>query len=297
MRPSFDFRKALEERIPLLFDGALGTELIARGLSRGECPELWNLERPDELRAVARAYGEAGADVVTSNTFGASSVKLASYGAEDRAEEIARSGASLVREGLGDRGLVAGSMGPTGCFLAPLGPLERDEAFRVFSRQAAALAEGGADLILIETMTALEEARVALEAAKDATSLPVGVTMTFDETPRGWFTIMGVSPEEAARELSEADFLGTNCGNGMAGIIAIIEELTRHTKRPLLASANAGVPRLVDGEARYPEGPEDMAKDFERLRSAGATFIGGCCGTHPGTIAAFRRCLNGRDSS
>ena len=277
----------------LLFDGALGTELIERGLGRGDCPELWNLERAEVLRGIARDYAEAGADVVTSNSFGANEVKLGSHGLADRSDEISRAATRLVREAVGEEILVAGSMGPTGAFLEPLGPLTREACFACYARQARALAEGGADLILVETMTAVDEARIALDAAREATELPVGVTMTFDPSPRGWYTIMGVSPAECVAELASADFLGTNCGNGMEGVIEIIAALRAETTRPLLAQANAGVPRLVNGKAAYPEGPAEMTRSLDALLKAGATFVGGCCGTGPSTIASFRRWVKG----
>ena len=276
----------------LVLDGAWGTELARQGLPAGVAPETWNLERPDEVRAVAAAYVDAGADIILTNTFGGSRYKL--EGAGDVAE-INRAGAAISRQAAGDRALVFASVGPTGQFMAPLGTVTEEDMVSCFLEQTQALLAGGADAILIETMTDLEEAKAALHGAREAGAEVVAVSMTYDKGPAGYATMMGAKPEQAAAELQAAgaDVIGANCGAGIENMIEIVAAIRQATSRPIWAKPNAGLPELVDGETVFREGPEEMAAKLPRLVEAGATHVGGCCGTTPDHIRRFAEVVRG----
>lgn len=280
----------------LVSDGAWGTFLQAKGLKPGDCPESWNLGQPDAVRAIAEAYLQAGADVVETNSFGGNRIKLQRYGLADRAYDINREAARLSRQAAGSGHLVFGSVGPTGKLLL-MGEVTTDEMYECFREQARALEEGGADAILIETMTDLEEAKLAIWAARENTGLEVGCTMTFDRTVSGEYrTIMGVSPAEMVRELVDAGahMLGTNCGNGMSDMIPIVREIRReHATVPVIVHANAGVPVYRDGATVFPESAEEMAGKVVELIEAGANIIGGCCGTTPEHIRRIAEVVHG----
>jgi 5-methyltetrahydrofolate--homocysteine methyltransferase len=281
----------------LLGDGALGTQLFARGLVLGEPPESWNLTRPEALEEVARGYLDAGADLITTNTFGGSPLKLARHGLEGRVAKINRAAVAAVRrarDASGRRAFVFGSIGPCGSLLQPYGDADPDAVRSGYETQIRVLAEAGVDAIGVETMTDLTEATLAVRAAKAvAPGLPVLATMTFDRTPRGFFTIMGVTIARAAAGLHEAgaDVVGSNCGNGIEAMVEIAREFRRHTPRPLLIQSNAGLPEIVDGQTVYRETPEFMAEKARELIAIGVSVIGGCCGTTPEHIAALRRIL------
>ncbi len=279
----------------LVGDGAIGTMLIERGLPTGECPEKWNLGKPEVLEEIAALYVEAGADLVETNTFGGSPLKLAPYGLDDRTEEINIKAVRAARRAAGDRALVALSCGPTGRMLKPHGDTEPDEIAAAFERQLAAVVDEGVDLICIETMTDLVEATLAIRAAQSVSpATPVCATMTFDRTPRGFFTIMGVSIEQAAAGLADAgaDIVGSNCGNGIENMIAIAAEFRKQTSLPLVIQSNAGLPEIRNGRAVYTESPEFMAEKSRQLLDIGVNIIGGCCGTTPEHIAAIRRIVD-----
>ncbi len=283
---------ALAKRKLLLSDGAWGTMLQDQGLAPGECPELWNIDHPDRVRKVADAYLAVGCEVILSNTFGGSRYKLKKFGLENRVAEINRAGARISVEAAGDRAVVAASVGATGEFLEPYGDVLEEEMAEVFREQIAALVEGGVRALCIETMTSIEEAVLAVRAAKQVDpGLDVVCTMTFDPGPNGFRTMMGVDCQRAAEELSEAgaDILGANCGNGMDQMIQLMRDYRAVTDLPLLVHVNAGVPELVDGRTVFRESPESMAAGVERLVANGAAVIGGCCGTTPAHIAAMGR--------
>lgn len=281
----------LKEGKILISDGAWGTLLQEQGLQPGECPESWNLNHPDRVRAVAQAYIEAGSDLVETNSFGGSRFKLAHYGLDGQTTEINRAAARLSREAAGDQGIVLGSVGPTGIILM-MGEVTEEALYEAFSEQVTALADGGADAICIETMTDLQEALLAVKAAKDHTSLEVICTMTFDKTLDGDFrTMMGVSVEDMTRSLTAAgaDIIGTNCGNGMENMIPIVKRI-RAVKSdiPVLVHANAGLPHLREGKNVFDETPQITASFVPLLIEAGAGIIGGCCGTTPEHIKEIR---------
>ncbi len=287
------FAELLDERKVLVSDGAWGTQFAARGLGAGAAPETWNLERPDEVRAVAAAYVEAGADIVLTNTFGGSRPKLQKAGLAGELAEVNRRGAEFSKEAAGGKALVFASIGPTGEFIQPLGTLSVDQVVAIFAEQVAALAAGGADGIVIETMTDLGEAKAALKAAKDNTSLPVVASMTFEKGAVGYATIMGVTPERAAEELAAAgaDAVGANCGAGIDNVIEIVRLMKGATGLPIWAKPNAGLPELVKGQTVFRETPEQMAARAGQLVEAGARIVGGCCGTTPQHIRALAAAL------
>ena len=281
----------------LISDGATGTYLQQRGLEPGGCPEEFNAIRPDVVRGMAREYFAAGADMVLTNSFGGSRFMLGKYGFERRAEEFNRLAAEHARSQAPPGGFVVGSVGPTGEFLEPLGELSEYEMLDAFDEQIAALVSGGVDAVVVETMTALEEARLAVQAARRHPALTVMATMTFDKGPRGFFTMMGVTPERAVRELQDAGahIVGANCGNGIEVMLELARELRLAADgAPLLVHSNAGIPAVRRGEIVYPESPEYMAERFKTLvDEVGVNIVGGCCGTRPGHIHALAAALRG----
>jgi 5-methyltetrahydrofolate--homocysteine methyltransferase len=289
--------KSLIERMAqgdvLIADGAMGTFLHAKGLGPGECPESWCISHPDVLKGIAEAYITAGSDIIETNSFGGSSLKLQPYGLSDKVREFNRAAAALAKEAMGDRGYVVGSVGPTGHFAKEeYGDVSTEELYEAFMGQVTALAEGGADAICVETMSSLVEAVQAIKAAKENTKLPVLCTFTFDQKPRGFFTMMGVTPEQAAEEAAAAgaDIVGANCGNGISNMIQIAKRMRAALpKIPIIIQANAGMPKIANGETVFPETPEYMASQVKELFEAGANIIGGCCGTTPDHIAAIAK--------
>jgi methionine synthase I (cobalamin-dependent) len=284
----------LTSRAPILLDGAWGTELFARGLKSGASPDLWNLEYPDRVREVARAYVEAGSDIILTNTFGANRLALESHGAGDKAAEVNRAGAAISKEAAGSEAFVFASMGPSGKMLM-MGEVTEEELSGAFSEQAEALAAGGADGIVIETMADLEEAVLAVRAAK-ATGLPVAACMVYDSGADKDRTMMGVAPEQEAEAFTEAgaDVIGCNCGQGIEGFPPVAKRLREASGLPVWVKANAGLPEMVDGRPVYRTTPEAFAAAVPAVLEAGASFVGGCCGTNPAFIAAVRAVLDGR---
>ena len=274
----------------LVSDGAWGTFLQQKGLKPGECPELWNVERPDDIRAIAQSYIDAGSDMVETNSFGGTCFKLEHYGLEGRVSEISEAAARLSREAAGDLWVIA-SIGPTGKMLL-MGDVTEEELYNGFKEQAVALEKGGADAICIETMSALDEATLAVKAAKENTDCEIICTFTFEQTVNGDYrTMMGVSPEQAAEEMIEAgaDIIGTNCGNGIERMIDIVKALRAAAPdTPILVHANAGLPKSIDGVDVFPESAAEMAGKISALIAAGANIVGGCCGTTPEHIKAMK---------
>lgn len=276
----------------VVFDGAMGTELMARGLDRGAAPELWNIDRPDAVREVHAAYFAAGADVVSTNSFGGTPTRLAAHGLEARAFELNRAAARLAREAAPAGRFVAGSMGPTGKFLEPQGPATEAEFVAAYAEQAGALAEGGVDLFIIETQYDLREALAALKGTQSVSRLPVFVTLTFSAFPRGYFTIMGDPAARSAAELEKAGAaaVGANCNLTSEQMVGCISAIRAATSLPVVAQANAGQPVAApDGTVGYSQTPEDFVRFVPGLVAAGAGFVGGCCGTNPATIRAVAR--------
>jgi 5-methyltetrahydrofolate--homocysteine methyltransferase len=279
----------------LLADGAMGSLLMKKGLKQGECPEYLNLTQPKILEEIAQLYLDAGADIIQSNTFGASPMKLSEYGLDDKTEEINTAGVSLAKNVVGDRAYVYGSCGPSGKILQPFGDADPDKLQHGFERQIKAMVSAEVDVIFIETMTDLNEAILAIKAARTvATNICVVACMTFEATPKGFFTIMGNKLQDAASELEAAgaDVIGSNCGNGLEKMIQIAVELNKVTNLPLIIQSNAGLPVNKDGEIVYPETPEFFAQKVTDLIDAGVSIVGGCCGTTPDTIRAMRKTID-----
>jgi 5-methyltetrahydrofolate--homocysteine methyltransferase len=279
----------------LVGDGAWGTMLLARGLRPGDPPEALTLAHPDLIESIARLYVEAGADLVTTNTFGGSPLRLRAFGLEAATAAINRAAVEALRRAVGGRALVSGSMGPVGHLLQPYGTVSAAEAAASFARQARALAEAGVDVFCVETMTDLEEARLAVEAARAvAPDVPVIATMTFERTRRGIFTVMGVSVERAAEVLAAAgaEMIGSNCGNGIDAMVEVARAFRAVTAAPLAIQANAGLPESRGGLLVYPESPEQFAAAVPALLAAGVRLVGGCCGTTPAHVRAIRAAVD-----
>ncbi|MEW5702453.1 MAG: homocysteine S-methyltransferase family protein [Candidatus Zixiibacteriota bacterium] len=275
----------------LVGDGATGTMLLDSGLDAGVCPETLNLDRPDRLAALARAYRDAGADIVQTNTFGASPLKLALSDLAEKTEEINANAVHAVRKAVGTTAYICGSCGPSGRLLEPYGDTEPQAVYGSFVRQIQALVGAGVDAICIETMTDLAEATLGVRAARAVSStIPVFASMTFDPTPRGFITIMGVSVEQAASRLAAAgaDVIGSNCGNGIENMVRIAAEFRKVTNLPVLIRPNAGLPEIDGDRPAYRESAAFMVPHFRALVELGVQVIGGCCGTTPEHIAALR---------
>jgi 5-methyltetrahydrofolate--homocysteine methyltransferase len=276
----------VKERVVLL-DGGMGTELIKQGFPQGKCPEFWNVEEPDLVKKIHLSYYDAGSDVVLTNSFGGSKIKLASHGLEDKCHELNYAAAQLVSDVKPEEKFAAGSMGPTGKFLKPHGEYTEEEFEEAYAVQAKALTEGGVDFLLIETQYDLKEALCALRGARKSSNLPVFVTMTFNRNPRGYFTIMGNSVAQCVEELEaqEVPAIGTNCTLNSADMVDLLKIMRDATPLPLIAQANAGQPSLSsDGKVTYSQEVEDYVKYIPQMIKNGANIIGGCCGTDPGYI-------------
>jgi len=286
----------LAERGTLVVDGATGTELFARGLEAGDAPERMNLERHDAVHGLHQAYVDAGSDIVLTNTFGGSAYRLKLHDLQDRVVEINREAARHARtvvDAADKRIVVAGSMGPTGELLVPLGALEPADATAAFADQAQGLTEGGADVLWIETMSSIEEAEAAVRGAQSRSSLPICVTLSFDTAGR---TMMGVSGTDAGKRLGDLGVvaIGANCGNNLADTEAAVAEIKAAAPHVLVISkANAGVPQWHGAELVYSGTPDVMAAHAHRMRTAGISIIGGCCGNTPEHIRAIRGVIDG----
>lgn len=278
----------------LLSDGAWGTFLQAKGMQPGECPELWNITHRSDVTDIAESYLLAGSDIIETNSFGGSRFKLSMFGLDERDSELNRAAAEISRKAAGKNKHVAGSIGPTGKMLL-MGDVTEEELYDAFREQAVALEAGGADIIIVETMSAIDEASLAVRAARENTKCTVIITMTFSKEPDGGYhTMMGVSPEEMVIAMKEADahIVGSNCGNGIEDMIGIVKAIRAiDNKIPVMIQANAGIPEFIDGKTVFRESPEMMASFIPELIKAGANIIGGCCGTTPEHIKAIGKVL------
>ena len=299
---SSKFHDLLAERSYLVADGATGTNLFGRGLETGYPPELWNVERADDILWLHDSFLNAGSNLILTNSFGGTSYRLKLHEAQDRVEELNHAAAVNAvtavtnhRDKTGNDAIVAGSIGPTGELFEPLGALTASTAFHAFKKQATALAEGGVDMLWVETMSATEEVDAAVNAAK-TTGLPVAVTMTFDTASR---TMMGITPAQFAQQALAlgADVLGANCGIGPAELMHSMAGMTPTASAadiPMVAKGNCGIPAYVEGAIHYHGTPELMASYALFARDAGISIIGGCCGTTPEHVAAMSAALASR---
>jgi 5-methyltetrahydrofolate--homocysteine methyltransferase len=288
-----DLLAALEEGF-IIGDGGYGAIIQSRGLAADEPVEIWNLSRPAEIEAIHREFLAAGSELLQANTFGANRISLHRHGLEDRLAEINRAGVEIARRAAantGKRVFIIGSMGPSGGLLEPYGDLTAEALEEAFAEQAQALAQAGAEGFFVETFVSIEEAEIAVAAAKE-TGLPAAASMAFQASGA---TVMGVKPEQAARRLSDAgaEIIGANCGVGPKELFPIMEEFKRHYSGLTIAQPNAGMPQLVEGKTVFPEKPRTMAEYAVRFRDLGVNLIGGCCGTRPEHIRAMVKALRG----
>jgi len=280
----------------LVGDGAMGTQLMLAGLEQGACGEAWNLTHPERVRAIQRRYVEAGADCLISNTFGGSRIMLRRHGHEGELAAINGAGVAIAREAFGERtGFVLGDIGPLGALLEPYGDLTEADARVALEEQAAALVDAGADAIIIETQTGLEELGLAIDAAKAAGAACIIASLAYDLSTDGTFykTMMGVAPEDAAEFITErgAHIVALNCGTGMdmAGAAQVARIYREHSTLPIMVQPNAGLPVLENLKAVYKQLPEDMARGVPAVLAAGVAIVGSCCGSNPDHTRAIRR--------
>ncbi|MBK65455.1 MAG: methionine synthase [Chloroflexi bacterium] len=278
----------------LLSDGATGTFLQSKGLEPGGCPELMNVEKEEAVIEMADRYFKSGSDFVLTNTFGGSPFMLKKYGYEDKVEEFNKKGAMIAKSVCPDGKFVFGSIGPTGEFIEPLGAVTEKEMSYGFERQINGLLEGGVDGIIFETQMAIEELVLGIKTAKKITNLPIIGSMVFDKGPRGFFTMMGVSPKKAADDIYNAggDVIATNCGNGSEIMVDLANELKQSSKLPVMVQSNAGIPKIKNKKVIYDETPEFMIKNYQKFIDIGISIVGGCCGTTFDHIEAFRNLIN-----
>jgi 5-methyltetrahydrofolate--homocysteine methyltransferase len=281
------------ERV-VVFDGAMGTMLLASGLPTGGTPELWNLEQPGIVEEIHRQYYDAGSDVVHTNTFGGTALKLADKGHAEKAEQVNIAAVHIARRACPDGRFVAGDIGPTGRMLPPVGTASVEELEDAFYLQAKALLQGGADLISIETMFSLEESLAAVRSAKKAGDCPVVAAVTYNKTPNGFFTMMGESVAQSAEafEKAEVDVFASNCTLGSGDMLELVKDMKAATTLPVLIQPNAGKPVADDdGPTRYEQTALEFAQDIKRLVDAGADMVGGCCGTNAEFIREMVRLI------
>ena len=279
---------------PVLTDGAWGTELQARGLPVGDFPDLWNLTHPEKVGEVAQSYVAAGSRIILTNTFGANRIRMAEHSTGNDVAAVNRSGVEISRTAAGKQARVFASLGPCGKLLMS-GEVTSEDVLAAFREQALAMAAAGADAIVVETMSDLAEATLAIQAARE-TGLPVVACMVFDSGKDKDRTMMGTRPEDAARALTDAgaDVIGANCGQGIEGFAAICKRLKASTDRPIWIKANAGLPEMINDRPVYRTSPEQFAAYLPGLIQAGTSFIGGCCGTSPAFITALSSALKQR---
>ena len=284
----------------LVTDGAMGTQLFAAGLMAGDPPEVWNLEHPDRIRAIHQSYVDAGSDIILTNSFGGNRHRLKLHSMEGRVHQLNAAAAAIgrdVADSADRRVLVAGSMGPTGELIRPLGELSTDEAQVAFAEQAAGLADGGADILWMETMSALAEVEAGVLGARSASDLPIVVTLSFDTAGR---TMMGLTGEDAGARLVELGVagIGANCGANLADTEAAVAAIRSVCGDiPVVSKANAGIPVWKGAELEYDGTPEILAAHANRLREAGISIIGACCGSDPSHISMIRAVLDGNQSA
>jgi 5-methyltetrahydrofolate--homocysteine methyltransferase len=296
-------KKLLEEAIlerPLLCDGAMGTQLMFAGLEQGNCGEAWNLTHPERVLAIQRRYVEAGSECILTNTFGGSRIMLTRHSEADHVVEVNKAGVEIARRAFGDSdGYVIGDMGPFGGLLQPYGDFTEAQVRSAFEEQAGALVDGGADAVIIETQTSLEELLIGIESAKKAGAPCIIGSMAYDVTLDGstFRTMMGIEPERAAEFMEEhgAHIVALNCGTRMDMLRALtaVQRYKSVTSLPVMVQPNAGQPNLVNMKVVYDETPEQMVKGLVPILEAGANIIGACCGSTPEHIRAFRKTIDG----
>ncbi|MBA30681.1 MAG: methionine synthase [Dehalococcoidia bacterium] len=289
-----NFLDSIKSGITLLGDGATGSYLQTKGLEPGGCPEYMCHTAPDVIKGMAKNYFENGSDFVLTNSFGGNSFMLEKYGHKDLIKTLNIKAAQLAKSEAKDNQFVIGSIGPTGEFLQPLGDISEEEMGEAFHQQISALLEGGVDGIIFETMTAIEEITLGIKTAKQITDKAVIGSMVFDKGPRGLFTMMGITPEKAVKDLinSGADVVASNCGNGSDIMLEVASELTKYSEKPVMIQSNAGIPEIIKGKIVYNEKPEFMVKNYNKMLDLGVSILGGCCGTNKLHIKEFRKMID-----
>ena len=289
-----NFLESIKSGITLLGDGATGSYLQTKGLEPGGCPEYMCHTAPDVIKGMAKNYFENGSDFVLTNSFGGNSFMLEKYGHKDLIKTLNIKAAQLAKSEAKDNQFVIGSIGPTGEFLQPLGDISEEEMGEAFHQQISALLEGGVDGIIFETMTAIEEITLGIKTAKQITDKAVIGSMVFDKGPRGLFTMMGITPEKAVKDLinSGADVVASNCGNGSDIMLEVASELTKYSEKPVMIQSNAGIPEIIKGKIVYNEKPEFMVKNYNKMLDLGVSILGGCCGTNKLHIKEFRKMID-----
>ena len=276
-----------------VIDGAWGPQLQARGLPVGSPPELWNVENPEAVAEVAAGYVAAGSEVIITNTFGANRLVLGPYGDGDRVKELAGAAAAISRQAAGDSVKVFASIGPSG-IIVMMGDVPADDLIASFAETATAVADGGADAIVLETFNEIDELVLAIQGVRSACDLPIVASMTFDSGPNQTATMMGARPKDLAALAAEhaVDAVGANCGLGPDKLVTVAGLLRETTDLPIWTKANAGLPVVADGQTTFPMGPDEFAAFVPAMADAGANFIGGCCGTTPEHIKAVRAAVD-----
>ena len=286
--------KRLNKGEVLVFDGATGTYLQNNGLAPGACPELMNIEHPKTVQNMASIYFDSGSDIVLTNSFGGNKFRLKHYGLDNKVEQFNELASSLAKSVAPNNCYVAGSVGPTGEFIEPLGTVSESEMYDVFTEQIIALENGGADAVMIETQMAIEEAKIAINATKENTNLIIFSSMVFDKGPKGFFTMMGITPEAAVEVMIEsgADVVGANCGNGIEKMYEISKLMRSKTDGLLMINSNAGIPTIKKEGIIYPETPEFMSEYYSKMIKVPVNILGGCCGTGPEHIKSLRNLVD-----
>ncbi|MBU4446881.1 homocysteine S-methyltransferase family protein [bacterium] len=278
----------------LLLDGAMGTMLMRKGIKRGTIPELMNLEKPDIILDIHHAYLDAGSDMITTNTFGGSRIKLKKAGLENETENINRSAATIARQAVSQDQFVAGDIGPPGDMLQPFGLISSDEARQNFSEQAYFLADAGVDVFIVETMFDVNESLAAIRGIQSVSDLPIFATLTFENTSNGFNTIMGNPVSDSMKILVDAGAtaVGANCSIGSDNMVKLAVEIRNCVKTPVIIQPNAGIPEMKESQLHYPESPAYYARNIKAIKDIGVEIVGGCCGTTPEYISAIKRLLN-----
>ncbi len=279
---------------PLVLDGGMGTQLFDMGLGVSQCPHAWNTEHPDKVRSIHKAYYDAGADIIFTNTFGANKYRLSQFELQDKVSELNQDGVEAAKH-LGDRSyLIAGDIGPTGYLLQPYGEHHPDDFVQCFRDQAQALEQAGVDLFVIETQSDPQEALAAIQGIRKESTKPIIVSFSFQLGKQGYRTMMGTSPKEALEAVQDMDIqgFGVNCGEGMEKYHDLVPILRPLTDLPLMVKPNAGVPEMVGGVTKYSESPSDFQRMVPEILTAGANLIGGCCGTTPDHIRVIREAVD-----
>ncbi|MCG3215809.1 MAG: homocysteine S-methyltransferase family protein [Candidatus Heimdallarchaeota archaeon] len=280
----------IDERI-IILDGALGSLLISQGLPAGMPPEIWNITNPDNIKRIHKEYFDAGSDVVLTNTFGGSRLKLLAHKQGNSIEEYNKKAVELAREVCSNEGYIAGDIGPSGVFLPPVGQATIEDFEENFAEQSQILSDAEVDLFFIETMVDLKEAETAVKVAKSVSNLPIFASITYQKTKKGYYTIMGDSVEQCVNVLERAgaDAIGANCTIGSDDMIDLIPQIKQFTQLPIISKPNAGKPQLIQGETVYQASPKEFADDILQMVKSGSCIVGGCCGSNPEFIKEIKQ--------